>query len=303
MQKIKYRVLETIIIIGILISVLCGVLSNTGHTFAFDDKNLNDTTTVSVGELLLDNYDTAPSHKYVFDVYSFNQLLDCLRSDEEENAEISNLSNKDAQEIRDANNGKDIIVTIDGKKWTVTDLRKLDDGRVIATMWLAASAQTSQWNRWSDSTPTDMYPCNMYSTSYIRANALNSGGCGYVAEQGATTLTPIAQSASHPYAKFTMESVKDGARELSLLDYIVQPKDVAYQETETICKFNTYKTCPNEAWGTPEIERYYSSDFNYSLKSNYAQWSNDYLWLPSLAETGYTGITSIWNLSDNQRSN
>ena len=32
-------------------------------------------------------------------------------------------------------------------------------------------------------------------------------------------------------------------------------------------------------------------------------WSNDYLWLPSLVETGYNGITGIWNLSQNQRSN
>ena len=304
MPKTKYRIIETIIIIGILISVLCGVLSHIGRTFAFNDNTINDITTVSIGELLIEDYDAGIEKPKVFHDETFWALIDALRGKGEEDTKIANLSNKDAQAIRDANDGKDIIVTIDGKRWTVTDLRKLDNGQVIATMWLATSAEMSQWNPWYANTPTDAYPSNMYSTSYIRADALNSGGSGYVATQGATTLTQVAQSADHQYAKFTMPSVKDGSRETSLLDYIVQPKDVAYQGTETIVKYNSsYKTCPNEAWGTPEIESYYNANMNYSNKTHYTEWASDYLWLPSLAETGYSGVAGIWNLSNEQRSN
>ena len=286
--------------------VACWIACGAGQSraFAFNGTDIKPDTTVTIGELLLPDYDTAASGKKVFDGKQFWTLIDALASDTEDMRKIADLSAKDAQAIRDVNDGKDIVVTIDGKQWTVTDLRKLDNGHTIATMWLTTSAETSQWNTWYANTPTDAYPGNMYSTSYIRANALNSGGCGYVATQGATTLTQIAQSADHQYAKFTMQSVKDGSRELSLLDYIVQTKNVAYQGTETIVKYNSsYKTCPNEAWGTPEIESYYNANMNYSGKTHYTEWASDYLWLPSLAETGYSGVTGIWNLSDAQRSN
>ena len=157
----------------------------------------DETTSVAIGELLLSDYDTA-SDAAVFDGDTFAALVAALRNEAETKSEaaVKDLSAKDAAAIRALNEGKDIVVTIDSKKWTVTDLRKLADGRIIATMWLVTDADASQWNIWGDNTPTDVYPSNMYSTSYIRANALNSGGCGYVATQGATTLTQIAQSAS-----------------------------------------------------------------------------------------------------------
>ena len=309
-EKLRYR-MRNALSVGMILLTVCaafaGISATTDRAYAFTDNNLNANNAVLLGELLLGNYDTSQSNAKVFDGVQFWKLIDALRDTGEDKTAVANLSDKDAQAIRDINNGKDIVVTIDGKKWTVTDLRKLADGRIIATMWLATDADASQWNIWGDNTPTDVYPSNMYSTSYIRANALNSGGCGYVATQGATTLTQIAQSASHPYAKFTMDAVMDGARNVSLLDYIVQPKDVAYQETETIRSYNSaYKTCPNEAWGTPDIENYYNANFNYSSKSNYTEWASDYLWLPSMAETGYSGtggVTGgIWNMSHAQRT-
>ena len=307
-RRMDQSKLRTAMAFGLIVLTVCaafaGIWISADCAYAFDETNLDTTTTVSIGELLFDHYDTAQSNAKVFDGVQFWKLVDALRGNGEEKTAIENLSDKDAQAIRDLNDGKDIVVEIDQKLWTVTDLRKLDDGRVIATMWLATSAETSQWNLWSVDAPKEAYPCNMYSTSYIRAHTLNSGGSGYVATQGATTLTSVAQSADHPYAKFTMGSVKDGARELSLCNYIVQPKDVAYQETETMLAYNDgYSTCPNEAWGTPSQESYYTNDMNYSKKDRYAEWSNDYLWLPSLVETGYNGITGIWNLSQNQRSN
>ena len=310
-ENLRYRV-RFIAVVGVILLTVCtafaGIWISADRAYAFNETNLDTTTTVSIGELLLDNYDTSTSDGKVFDGVQFWKLIDALRGDGEDNTAVANLSNKNAAAIRNMNAGKDIVVEIDKKIWTVTDLRKLDDGRVIATMWLATSAETIEWNSWYAESPTDPYPSNMYSTSLIRAQSLNSGGCGYVATQGATTLTQIAQSADHQYAKFTMDEVKTDAsspsRNLSLTNYIVQPKDVAYQETETIRTYNsTFKTCPNEAWGTPDLESYNTTNMNYSKKSFYAEWSSDYLWLPSLAETGYSTYTGIWNLSDNQRSN
>ena len=309
-EKLRYR-MRFAWIVGMILLTVCaafaGISVSTDRAYAFTENNLDAANTLSIGELLLGNYDTSKSGGKVFDGVRFGKLIDAFRGDGEDKTAVADLSDKDAQAIRDANDGKDIIVEIDDKLWTVTDLRKLDDGRVIATMWLATSAETSQWNTWYADSPADTYPGNMYSTSYIRANALNSGGCGYAAAQGVTTLTPIAQSAGHQYAKFTMDKVQTDAsspsRNLSLTNYIVQPKDVAYQETETIRTYNsTFKTCPNEAWGTPDLEDY-NANVNYSKKDHYTEWSSDYLWLPSLAETGHKGITGIWNLSDNQRSN
>ncbi len=286
----------------LLIVAACFVVLGTDRESAYAAGASGSSS--GIGELLLPDYDTAASGKKVFDGEQFWRLVDALCSKTEDKSNIAGLSAKDAQAIRTANGGDDVVVTIDGKQWMVTDLRKADNGHVIATMWLATSAQTSSWNKWAENTPTYDYPSNMYSTSYIRASALNSGGCGYVATKGATTLTTIAQSATHEYAKFTMAAVQDGSRQLSLTKYIVQPKNVAYQSSETMRTYDkNWYTCPNEAWGTPDSVRYNNANMNYSSKTHYAQWSSDYLWLPSLAETGYSGITGIWNLSDSQRGN
>ena len=307
-RRIKISIRRFAITFGVILLTVCtafaGILLSADRAYAFDASNMNASNTVTIGELLLADYDTAQSDAKVFDGVQLWKLVDALRASTEDKATVQELSSKDAADIRALNGGKDLVVSIDGKQWTVADLRKADNGDLIATMWLASSAELSQWNLWHDDTPTDAYPGNMYATSYIRAHALNSGGCGYVKTQGATTLTPIAQSADHPYAKFTMQSVADGTRELSLTDYIVQPKDVAYQETETIRTYNdTWNTCPNEAWGIPDLASYFQAEYNYQDKEYYDEWASDYLWLPSIAETGYSGVTGIWDLSNAQRSN
>ena len=130
MQKIKYRIIEIIIIIGILISILYGVLSHTGHVFAFTNTNINDSTTVSVDELLLEGYDAGATKPKVFNGETFWALIDALRGAGEEDADIADLSAKDAAAIRAINGGKDIVAIIDGKKWTVTDLRKIGRAHV-----------------------------------------------------------------------------------------------------------------------------------------------------------------------------
>ncbi|MDE6550930.1 MAG: hypothetical protein K2M44_05485, partial [Clostridia bacterium] len=209
-----------------------------------------------------------------------------------------------SQNIRDNNGGDDIAVYFGGFEWTITHLTQDRSGNTIATLWLASSSDTHQWNTWYANTPTSAYPSNMYSSSYIRADALNSGGSGYVASSGATTLTPIAKSATHKYARFTMSSVAD-----SLTDFIVTPAQVAYQETENQNVGGSIggvgNTLPNDAYGVPSgTIKWSTASMNYSSKNGYAEWQDDYIWLPSLTETGYNStVSGIWGLSDNQRSN
>ena len=62
-------------------------------------------------------------------------------------------------------------------------------------------------------------------------------------------------------------------------------------------------TLPNEAYGVPEGTIKWPTDMDYSKKNGYATWKDDYIWLPSLTETGYNeSIVGLWNLSNNQRS-
>ncbi|MDE6550058.1 MAG: hypothetical protein K2M44_00970, partial [Clostridia bacterium] len=221
------------------------------------------------------------------------------------NSAVSGGKQVTSQNIRDDNGGKDIVVSLGGMEWTVTHLTQDRSGNTIATLWLANSSDTHEWSKWSDHTPTAAYPSSMYSSSYIRADALNSGGCGYVATNGATELTKIEQTSTHKYARFTMpeSEVKD-----SLIDFIVTPSQVAYQESENQRAGGSMGgiglTLPNESYGTPSGNTTWHTNMNYSSKTSYAEWQDDYIWLPSLTEVGYsTSVTGLWGLSTNQRSN
>ncbi len=222
------------------------------------------------------------------------------------NAMMSSSGQITSADIRAAG-GKDIAVMFGDMEWTVTHLTKDTSGNTIATLWLASSADTCQWGTWYAHTTNVTYPSAIYGTSYIRTSALNSGG-DYVATQGATSLTPFPQSASHKYAKFTMPSVSD-----SLTDFIVKPSAVSYQSNQNQnvggSIGNESWTLPNEAYDTPNgtIKWYSDSYVNMGTiptKTGYSAWKDDYIWLPSLTETGKNTTTSgIWALSNNQRSN
>ncbi|MDE6550728.1 MAG: hypothetical protein K2M44_04455 [Clostridia bacterium] len=216
-------------------------------------------------------------------------------------SDVKELDTLTSVDLRDKNDDKDIVLTLDGYKWTITHLTKDRSGNVIVTLWLEEHVEVAQWNKWGSHTPTSDYPSTLYSTSFIRANSLNSGGCGYVATNGATTLTKIEQSAEHRYARLTMPSVEG-----SLTDFIVTPADVEYQETENQNAGGTIGgqnyTLPNDAYGTPSGTIRYGTNMDFSSKKGYSEWKDDYIWLPSLTETGYSSTyVGLWGLSDNQR--
>ena len=88
----------------------------------------------------------------------------------------------------------------------------------------------------------------------------------------------------------------------SLTEYLAKPSEVGYQETEfdegTMKSFYgyaaTYYFLPNDAYSAPSGGMWYGS-MDYSSKGTsetaYDVWKDDYLWLPSLTETGISNDT------------
>ena len=296
-----------IALIAIVIFISCSLCFNSEHKDLSLSNTAGTSGIASVGEIYK-GVDSVNKTKH-FSGENLSKLYDYITGSDgsklsDVNTLLSSTGELTAQDIRSNNDSKDVTVMFGGENWHITDVTKDSDGNTIATLWLASSSDTCKWNLWQSNTPTLDYPSSMYSSSYIRAYALNSGGSGYVASTGATTLTPVAQTSSHKFAKFTMPTAND-----ALTDYIVTPAKVTYQSTQNQMAGSPIGslgyTLPNEAWGTPSgVVNWYNATFNYSIKHGYSEWKDDYIWLPSLTETGY-GMSDygLWQLSDGQRSN
>ncbi|MDE6551312.1 MAG: hypothetical protein K2M44_07455, partial [Clostridia bacterium] len=306
MSSRRYRLISTlsaaIIIVGLLLCFCFISFDNIGDAFAFTSSNIT-TETVDIGNILIDGYASRTDGK-VFDGKAMASLYAKLTGDSAKTdiSDVDALGTMTAADIRANNDNKDIILTLDGRQWTITHLTKDRSGNTIATLMQASYEDEVAWNSWYANTPTAAYPSDMYSSSYLRASALNSGGSGYIATNGSAYLTKLAQSATHKYARLTMSTVAG-----SLTNFIVKPAQVAYQETENQNVGGTIGgigyTLPNEAYGTPSGTIRYSTNMNYASKNKYSEWQNDYVWLPSLTETGYnTTYSGIWQLSTNQRT-
>ncbi len=308
-SKNKYLVLLTAIICAAMLCCSVYFAYSDIETHAMDTASGNETV-VKIGEIYK-GVDTLNNTKH-FTGENLSKLYAAITGNA--NATINDVNNKisssgqiTSADIR-AVGGKDIALTFGEMEWTVTHLTKDTSGNTIATLWLASSTDAHQWNTWSENVTNVTYPSNVYGTSYIRTSALNSGS-DYVATQGATSLTPSPQSASHKYAKFTMPTVSG-----ALTDFIVKPSAVSYQSNQNQNVGGTIGnlgyTLPNEAYGTPSgTINWFSNGTTVDMsimptKIGYSVWKDDYIWLPSVTETGRDEtINGIWALSNNQRSN
>ncbi len=230
-----------------------------------------------------------------------------------------------AKDIK-SNSGYDLKVKFGDYYWDITSLTTTRGGDPIATLYLDTSnlvpgstteklaAQTSVFaadqsgTGWSNNDANPTYMSNGYGTSYVRVKTLNAGGQWAISTSALSTA--YARNVSNPYARYTMASAPN-----SLTKYISTPAQVKYQEIEntfvTIPSWNPF-TIKNEAYGIPEGE-HWSDGQNMTDKyigkpgeTYYTCWQSDYLWLPSLTETGAGNIlqdTGIWALSTAQRSN
>ncbi len=205
------------------------------------------------------------------------------------------------------------------------------NGNPVLTLWLSNSTQDAFSGRsategefygylngglysdWSSNLYNNYftvnYPMNMYGTSYIRAVTLNNGGAyvSSISASGSTagavsTLSTATKSTSNVFAPFTMD-------EFGLTDYIVTPNKVSWQKDQSsITTAVAAYTYANESLGTPTTQKIYSGSYGKvsDMFGNqyYSAWGEDKLWLPSLAETGYSDSNlGMWGVSVNQRKN
>lgn len=265
----------------------------------FSIQAITDTTTVvSVAEL----YDTTAGSISRDNLDVLYNLLTGLPSATLE--DVNNLGIQTSADIRDKNDGKDIVVTFGGYDWTVTYLTEDRSGNLVCDLWLANTSETSVYNHFTSKSTAVSYPSNMYGTSYIRVVTLNSGG-HYATSN--TTAEESEQSVDNPYAKFTMADIED-----SLTSFIVQPRYIAYQETESANDIAPYSSSnynmANDAYGEPVNPHWYTSSNNYltvdSAKEDYVLWQDDYIWIPSTTELGTgDGVRGLWKTSTSQRKN
>ena len=188
----------------------------------------------------------------------------------------------------------------------------------------------SDWvgNFYSDYNRPDLeYASSLYGASYIRAVTLNNGGLySYVDGSGGgnysntPSTTTATKSSTSVFTPFTNSD---------MTDILATPSEVAYQKlgqkvTEQV---GWDYDLPNENWGvitnqsivenkvtaTDENGKTYyfyghtsgtldNKTMNYYGHTYYDAWKNDYLWLPSMSETGYTGQQGIWGLNVAERS-
>ncbi len=196
---------------------------------------------------------------------------------------------------------KNVSVWFAGKKWDVVYLTTdRTEENLVLDLWQSADnvAKASKWaNRESNPTMdnySENYPHNMYSTSLIRVQTLNNGG--YMSTSGTALAAKTEKDKNSEYARFTMSAEElEGTDQESVREYLVQPQNVAYQETENAVGNSTSSyTFPNDAYGDPANPNWYQSGrYNYKGKGDsskpetmYEAWQEDYIWLPSLAETG-----------------
>ncbi|MDE7214449.1 MAG: hypothetical protein K2N68_01240, partial [Clostridia bacterium] len=190
-------------------------------------------------------------------------------------------------------------VKMGGQTWNVVALTKTSSG-LVATLWLADSNEKYKWNDWYENNTTYAYPSSMYSSSKIRSRLV---GTKYVSTKGATTLA----GASVQNTTWSTLITQYGSQ-------IVAPSAVAWQGTEAANGsaasggVNWTYNNPNDAWGTPRVQNWYSSGSvvikDITTKSGYNGWSADKLWLPSITETGYNdSYPGLWHTSATQRAN
>ena len=165
----RYRSYYILIVAAIVIAVtMCFCLisfSNMDYVYAFTSSNIS--AAEDIGNILLDGYENRGDGK-VFDGEIMQALYSSITGvDGADIANIDSILDVDgeitAATIRDNNEGQDIVLTMDGQKWTVTHLTRDKNGNTILTLWMAYEAFTRTWNNWKNNPTSYTYPSNLYS--------------------------------------------------------------------------------------------------------------------------------------------
>ena len=237
-------------------------------------------------------------------------------------AKLTNLANgtMSSADMREKNDNTDISVRFGGLDWWATYLSKDTGGNVILTLWLDESQQDafagrtstegqlygfinnslySDWSAdWSSGSTSLDNPSNMYGSSYIRCVTLNAGGTYSTSDSGGTSSA--TQNSNSVFARFTMEEVEG-----SLTQYITTPSKMSWQLDQSAVRegMSPSYNLTNDSIDVPTSGSY---NYNYHSMTNYDEWATDYIWLPSITETGDYSSSSdngLWETSTEQRQN
>ena len=263
--------------------------------------------------MLFSDYADRPDKKF-FDGEQLDKLYAQITG--KENATYNDVVDaakkiKTSADFRSTSNiqtgGKLITFTILDMVWNAMYLSTNKLGEPILSVWLASSSDTSKWNSYASSS-CGTYPGNMYGSSYLRTETLNNTGKYFSDIDGNGETNYTQKSSGHKYAKFTSPSA-DG----SLTDFIDEPAKVAWQETERSTAVNAYiDDFNNDAYGEVTGAHWNSNIINYydlpsdDAKMQYVAWKNDKIWIPSIAEVGWSDsgkIQGIWRTSTLERGN
>ncbi len=300
-NKKRYILIAISLIVILAMTMLFAVLG-----IIFDENKKADAITSSnittqstnLGEMLLNGYENDLTGKgYVFDKEIFWELISQISNGTvTDQSGLSTLGTRTSADFRSYNGDKDVVVTIDGKKWIATYLSKNSSGEPILTLWLANSEITARWHNQSANSNGN-YPNNMYGTSSVRAVTLNNGG-GYAVNYNDTSLKSVTQDTKNEWARYTMTK-EQGVSE-SLTEFIEVPDNMSWQHTQSAKasagQSNDFNNDALDAGGN-------GNSGSYLAKTGYKNWAKDRLWLPSIAETGVSGVSGIWKASINTRAN
>ncbi|MDE6275508.1 MAG: hypothetical protein K2M75_03100, partial [Clostridia bacterium] len=313
MDKIKWK--KTIKIAMVSILALAMLLGCVG--IIFGQSKVVDAYTISGGKISTDEAITIDGFlKSGYESLSGNRIFDedvfwdiitkisGVASPDE--STLTNLGKTPitAQNIRDRNGSKDIIITIGGKKWMAAYVSQNNKNEPILTLYLAtvndSTVKKAQFNKYDTATAGD-FPANMYGTSYMRAKVLNNGG-DYATSNGA--LTTAEQDADNDWAIYTME--KSAEVPGSIAKFIEVPDNMSWQHVQKAKEHVSGSSYGNSSYfynnANDALDKGIESlSNNYDNKEGYTNWKNDKIWLPSFTETGIVNTTGMWKLAVRQR--
>ncbi|MDE5755479.1 MAG: hypothetical protein K2I23_00075 [Clostridia bacterium] len=288
-------------------------ITSTTGTYVNDDLLLADYTTRNDGKVFNNNA-LREIYKKITGYTDITNVTTVATTPKSGNTYIH--SGLDSSEIRTNNDNKNLVITLGGKKWIVTSLSSADGGIPILTLLLADNAEDSQWSTYynNDYTHTN-YPWCTYGTSYIRARLLNGkdfngDALGYSNSKTATSLTTYSRpstAGAYPFEIFNHKAADTSAKD-GIADFLVQPKYVAYQRTQSMSDQSNdpyWYTMQNEACDTISTGWRSSTESDLQGAPHYYDWGSDYLWIPSWSELGTdadtnpstsTSILAFWGL-------
>ncbi|MDE7329063.1 MAG: hypothetical protein K2N57_04895 [Clostridia bacterium] len=254
-----------------------------------------------------------------------------------------------AEDIRKATSGKNIEVTINNLVWEVVTLTTtgstadVSSGDVVLTLMLKEplAGYKTYWAGFvsGQMDHNEKYSSSFYSASLIRSALLNAKAYDGVTEvkytTNGSTLTSLSDSDRISSYESTLGIFANPLAPKSITNFLVQPKDVLYQQDEShndieklVGATFDYRSDQNEAslnklpspfggagdkWFNGRFVHYQQEKSQYGTAQGsnqtysagdqlYFDWGYDYLWLPSRSEVGSNGTSNTTTAANSSQT-